>query len=157
VLLFPTSYGLKTYLSHFLSPIDYVQNTRDAKIIIPDMTICKFTGAVGHVGAVQDIVRIVVEVGSWPHRTGKLFDYDLKSTKTRIRKQLRESMETLGASGDRWEDKVLGIGIIGTLAAFMTWDDGEWKWYNTGDENLIWFSIYSKMWAHMMDKFTNTF
>ena len=83
----------------------------------PDFVVTSYNNGLNqHGGERDDVVRLVIEVGS--------LGRDLKSPSENYKRdvviQLERYLLALGRAGYRWHDKVLGIAIIGTEYIIVT-------------------------------------
>ena len=118
----------------------------------PDFAVCTFVGDPRQ-GEEKDRVLVMVEIGSLPRGKGRedCSEVELGAVKSDVLEQLEKYMDTyLGEDGDRWDDHVIGIGLLGTEVAFIKpntdSDDSDYRRWKTheGRQGQTWFSLYSK-------------
>ncbi|KAF8970971.1 hypothetical protein BDZ97DRAFT_1914421 [Flammula alnicola] len=105
----------------------------------PDFVVTAY-GPGGVYGEDEDVIRLVVEVGS----LGRDLRPPSKEDKDNVVKQLNRYLLVMGKMGFRWADKAVGMCIIGTEVAIVkSKSNGQFQ------KTVTWDSLYSA-------KFTDT-
>ncbi|TFY75444.1 hypothetical protein EWM64_g8569 [Hericium alpestre] len=115
----------------------------------PDFVIASYYEQNAQGGWPSDLVRLVCEIGS-------LYDQPAPtaSQKSAIQFQLSQYMYLLGREGERWDERAIGVAIIGTEVSFSkprreTDENGtvHVKWTKGA-----WLSLYGKQWDAEMKR-----
>ncbi|KAI1787970.1 hypothetical protein LXA43DRAFT_1027124 [Ganoderma leucocontextum] len=128
------------------------KTVKEGHKLYPDFVVCTFVGNPRQAGSEKDRVLIVIEIASLPRGkpVSEFSSRELKGMKLAVLQQLEGYMEILGEKGDRWDDKVVGIALLGTEVAFLQprepgdGDHHEWKTYKPKKSKKEWFSLYGK-------------
>ena len=106
----------------------------------------------------KDRVLIVMEIASLPRDKGQSASMtkEVERVKDVVLAQLEGYMDRLGKDGDRWDDNVVGIAMLGTEVSFVLPHDGSdgdgngWKRYQDGRKQ--WFSLYGEKFLDFVNR-----
>ncbi|TFY76273.1 hypothetical protein EWM64_g7741 [Hericium alpestre] len=129
--------------------VDSTGQAVEAEKHYPDFLVTSYYEQNAEGGWPSDFVRLVCEIGS-------LYDQPAPtaSQKAAIQVQLSEYMYLLGSEGERWDERAIGVAIIGTEVSFA-------KSRRETDENGMeyvkwtkgaWLSLYGKEWDAEMKR-----